>query len=291
APQALCNYPTRELAQQMRGKVVEVLADTFPPFHFLPFHFLPFPLSTSSLSTSSLSPSSLSTSSLSPFLLHQNEAVLLRMAKYTHGHNMCMQCTASEGECPPMVPNTRAGTIVSSLEQERLGDQVVSGTPGTLIVTHSRHADQHAQAWHASPPLCPMRVCTGTIVSSSQQERLGDQVVIGTPGTLKPGMHSLPPSLLPNACVCVQNEAVLLRMAKYTGITCACTASEGTGTIVSSSQQERLGDQVVIGTPGTLKRWMTKDRILPAKSIKILVFDEADHMLDQVGALWPDLCS
>ncbi|CAI7779445.1 unnamed protein product [Closterium sp. NIES-53] len=90
-------------------------------------------------------------------------------------------------------------------------------------------------------------------------------------------------------CICPtrelaqQNEAVLLRMAKYTGITCACTASEGTGTIVSSSQQERLGDQVVIGTPGTLKRWMTKDRILPAKSIKILVFDEADHMLDQDG--------
>ncbi|CAI6003676.1 unnamed protein product [Closterium sp. NIES-64] len=79
----------------------------------------------------------------------------------------------------------------------------------------------------------------------------------------------------------ISNEAVLLRMAKYTGITCACTASEGTGTIISSSQQERLGDQVVIGTPGTLKRWMTKDRILPVKSIKILVFDEADHMLDQ----------
>ncbi|GJP51732.1 hypothetical protein CLOM_g10878 [Closterium sp. NIES-68] len=90
-------------------------------------------------------------------------------------------------------------------------------------------------------------------------------------------------------CICPtrelaqQNEAVLLRMAKYTGITCACTASEGTGTIVSSSEQTRLGDQVVIGTPGTLKRWMTKDRILPVKNIKILVFDEADHMLDQDG--------
>ena len=43
--------------------------------------------------------------------------------------------------------------------------------------------------------------------------------------------------------------------------------------------------QVVIGTPGTLKRWMTKDRILPPKAIRILVFDEADHMLDQVGAV------
>lgn len=90
-------------------------------------------------------------------------------------------------------------------------------------------------------------------------------------------------------CICPtrelaqQNEAVLLRMAKFTGITCACTASEGTGTVVSSSEQTRLADQVVIGTPGTLKRWMTKDRILPAKNINILVFDEADHMLDQDG--------
>eukprot|EP00475_Leptophrys_vorax_P034325 TRINITY_DN5520_c0_g1_i1.p1 TRINITY_DN5520_c0_g1~~TRINITY_DN5520_c0_g1_i1.p1 ORF type:complete len:575 (-),score=34.59 TRINITY_DN5520_c0_g1_i1:469-2007(-) len=90
-------------------------------------------------------------------------------------------------------------------------------------------------------------------------------------------------------CICPtrelaqQNEAVLLRMAKFTGITCACTASETTGTVVSASEATRLADQVVIGTPGTLKRWMTKDRILPVKAIKILVFDEADHMLDQDG--------
>lgn len=79
----------------------------------------------------------------------------------------------------------------------------------------------------------------------------------------------------------MQNESVLLKMGKYTGITCACTASEGTG-LVSSSEQGELQDQVVIGTPGTLKRWMTRDRILSGKNIKILVFDEADHMLDQV---------
>lgn len=41
--------------------------------------------------------------------------------------------------------------------------------------------------------------------------------------------------------------------------------------------------QVVIGTPGTLKRWLTKDRILEPDNLRILVFDEADHMLDQDG--------
>jgi ATP-dependent RNA helicase DDX19/DBP5 len=40
---------------------------------------------------------------------------------------------------------------------------------------------------------------------------------------------------------------------------------------------------VIIGTSGTLKRWMTKDKILSTKDITVLVFDEADHMLDQDG--------
>jgi len=37
-------------------------------------------------------------------------------------------------------------------------------------------------------------------------------------------------------------------------------------------------DQVVIGTHGSLKNWVSK-RILPLAAIRILVFDEADHML------------
>lgn len=50
-----------------------------------------------------------------------------------------------------------------------------------------------------------------------------------------------------------------------------------------SKQVPLISLQVVIGTPGTLKRWLTKDRILEPDNLKILVFDEADHMLDQDG--------
>eukprot|EP00271_Cylindrocystis_brebissonii_P010554 TRINITY_DN26761_c0_g1_i1.p1 TRINITY_DN26761_c0_g1~~TRINITY_DN26761_c0_g1_i1.p1 ORF type:complete len:554 (-),score=85.84 TRINITY_DN26761_c0_g1_i1:263-1924(-) len=89
-------------------------------------------------------------------------------------------------------------------------------------------------------------------------------------------------------CVCptrelaIQNEEVLLKMAKYTGITCACTAVAESGSY-RSTRSERIVDQVVIGTPGTLKRWMTKDKIFRPNSLCILVFDEADQMLDQDG--------
>ncbi|CAM6127994.1 unnamed protein product [Calypogeia fissa] len=89
-------------------------------------------------------------------------------------------------------------------------------------------------------------------------------------------------------CVCptrelaVQNEEVLLKMGKYTGITSACTAAAETPG-VSSSRREKIVDQVIIGTPGTLKRWMTRDKILSTKNINVLVFDEADHMFDQDG--------
>ncbi len=80
-------------------------------------------------------------------------------------------------------------------------------------------------------------------------------------------------------CICpvrelvVQNEQVLTKMAKFTGITCCTTAlDEGAGDR-RPSRREQIVDQVVIGTPGTLKNWTTK-KILPLKNIKILVFDE-----------------
>jgi ATP-dependent RNA helicase DDX19/DBP5 len=71
-------------------------------------------------------------------------------------------------------------------------------------------------------------------------------------------------------------------MGKYTGITSACTAAAETAG-VTSSRRSRIVDQVIIGIPGTLKRWMTKDKIFSTKDITVLVFDEADHMLDQDG--------
>jgi len=82
-----------------------------------------------------------------------------------------------------------------------------------------------------------------------------------------------------------QNEEVVTRMGKYTGITTACTATAETSSHLYTSRREKIVDQVVIGTPGTLKRWMTKDKALDTKNIKILVFDEADQMLDQVRTL------
>lgn len=92
-------------------------------------------------------------------------------------------------------------------------------------------------------------------------------------------------------CVCptrelvIQNEEVVTRMGKYTGITTACTATAETSSHLYPSRREKIVDQIVIGTPGTLKRWMTKDKALDTRNIKILVFDEADQMLDQVSTL------
>lgn len=43
-------------------------------------------------------------------------------------------------------------------------------------------------------------------------------------------------------------------------------------------RRERVVEQVVVGTHGSLKSWMSK-RLLPLKFMRILVFDEADEML------------
>ena len=46
-------------------------------------------------------------------------------------------------------------------------------------------------------------------------------------------------------------------------------------------RNHRITEQVVIGTHGTLKNWMSK-RILSFRFARILVFDEADEMLKVV---------
>ncbi len=51
---------------------------------------------------------------------------------------------------------------------------------------------------------------------------------------------------------------------------------------------QKITEQVVIGTHGKLKNWLSK-RILDVSGIKILVFDEADQML-QVGHLPASCC-
>lgn len=75
-------------------------------------------------------------------------------------------------------------------------------------------------------------------------------------------------------CVCpvrelaVQNLQVLAKMGKYTGIRATCTASDDG----PDSSRQPITDQVVIGTHGKLKNWMTKRRtgppILPIEDIK-----------------------
>jgi hypothetical protein len=47
------------------------------------------------------------------------------------------------------------------------------------------------------------------------------------------------------------------------------------------SKQLPISAQVVIGIPGTVGKWMA-NRKLGMTQIKILVFDEADHMLAEV---------
>ncbi|KAI5067234.1 hypothetical protein GOP47_0017762 [Adiantum capillus-veneris] len=88
-------------------------------------------------------------------------------------------------------------------------------------------------------------------------------------------------------CVCptrelaIQNEEVLLKMGKFANITSACAISTDFNK-QSSTRRGQVVDQVIIGTPGTIKRWIST-KILNTKQIKILVFDEADHMLAQDG--------
>mmetsp|Transcript_9 Transcript_9/g.14 ORF Transcript_9/g.14 Transcript_9/m.14 type:complete len:487 (+) Transcript_9:158-1618(+) len=73
----------------------------------------------------------------------------------------------------------------------------------------------------------------------------------------------------------VQNLSVLQRMGKFTSIRATSTALDG-------ERRQPITEQVVVGTHGKLKNWVTK-RILALDGIRILVFDEADEMLKADG--------
>lgn len=82
--------------------------------------------------------------------------------------------------------------------------------------------------------------------------------------------------------VCIwQNVEVLRKMGKYTGITSECAVPMDSKQYVPIAKQPPVSAQVVIGTPGTIRKWMS-NRKLGVSHIKILVFDEADHMLAEV---------
>ncbi|XP_042433549.1 DEAD-box ATP-dependent RNA helicase 38-like [Zingiber officinale] len=98
-----------------------------------------------------------------------------------------------------------------------------------------------------------------------------------------------PSKKVPQAiCVCPtrelaqQNHAVLMKMGKYTGITAMCAIPTDSSSYIPINKRPPVTDQVVIGTPGTIKKWTTAKK-LSTRDIKILVFDEADHMLAEDG--------
>ncbi|XP_078165329.1 DEAD-box ATP-dependent RNA helicase 38-like isoform X2 [Carex rostrata] len=88
--------------------------------------------------------------------------------------------------------------------------------------------------------------------------------------------------LCPTRELALQNRAVLQRMGKFTGITCMCAIPEESSSFVPIIKRPPVTDQVVIGTPGTIKKWLSTKK-LATRDIKILVFDEADHMLAEDG--------
>ncbi|KAK8546294.1 hypothetical protein V6N12_027088 [Hibiscus sabdariffa] len=86
-------------------------------------------------------------------------------------------------------------------------------------------------------------------------------------------------------CICptrelaIQNLEVLRKMGKYTGITSECGVPMDH---IPIHQRPPIMAQVVIGTLGTIKSWMSTKK-LGVSFLKILVFDEADHMLAEDG--------
>lgn len=80
----------------------------------------------------------------------------------------------------------------------------------------------------------------------------------------------------------MQNQSVLLRMGKFSGINSMCAIPSESSSFVPIAKRAPVTEQVVIGTPGTIKKWMSA-RKLSTRDVKILVFDEADHMLAEVS--------
>ncbi|XVE96550.1 hypothetical protein REPUB_Repub02eG0232200 [Reevesia pubescens] len=89
-------------------------------------------------------------------------------------------------------------------------------------------------------------------------------------------------------CICptrelaIQNLEVLRKMGKHTGITSECAVPMDSSNHIPLNKRPPITAQVVIGTTGTLKRWISSKK-LSMSFMKILVFDEADHMLAEDG--------
>ncbi|XP_028119335.1 DEAD-box ATP-dependent RNA helicase 38-like isoform X2 [Camellia sinensis] len=88
-------------------------------------------------------------------------------------------------------------------------------------------------------------------------------------------------------CICptrelaIQNMEVLKKMGKYTGITSECAIPMDSTNYMPISKRPPIMAQVVIGTPGTINKWVSAKK-LGMSFLRILVFDEADHMLAEL---------
>ncbi|KAL5716094.1 RNA helicase [Ranunculus cassubicifolius] len=84
-------------------------------------------------------------------------------------------------------------------------------------------------------------------------------------------------------CICptrelaIQNMEVLKRMSKHTRISSYCAIAGNT-----VMETVAIFDQIVIGTPGTVKGLISRKK-LSTRQLIFLVFDEADHMLADDG--------
>ncbi|XP_071690645.1 DEAD-box ATP-dependent RNA helicase 38 [Rutidosis leptorrhynchoides] len=89
-------------------------------------------------------------------------------------------------------------------------------------------------------------------------------------------------------CICptrelaIQNMEVLLKMGKFTGITSELALPADKAHYIPISKRAPVTAQVIIGTPGTINKWIAAKK-LGTSHLKILVFDEADHMLAESG--------
>ncbi|MFS8026481.1 putative RNA helicase [Helianthus anomalus] len=89
-------------------------------------------------------------------------------------------------------------------------------------------------------------------------------------------------------CICptrelaIQNMEVLLKMGKFTGITSELGLPADKANYIPISKRAPVTAQVIIGTPGTINKWIAAKK-LGTSNLKILVFDEADHMLAESG--------
>ena len=74
-----------------------------------------------------------------------------------------------------------------------------------------------------------------------------------------------------------------MKMGTYTRIVSKfATPNDGTG--IPIAKQAAMTAQIVIGTPRTIKNWISFEKLDPS-GVKIVVFDGADQILAEVSEI------